>query len=1551
MPRLKAAAPKRLRSSNENGLIDVSGDGDDSGCSGLSLIDDDPEDAVPFPSAPKKPKRKSRRLTHMQLELDRLLSEHEFILVGTPASQCEDRQDLFRFGQINFALDHRLDDSGDALLQSLSDCKVYIGCSKDQTSCQIIYRSTDKWLMCLATSSVPWNILRALRHRRPVLSSVRNNIHVAPRVWGTFACVIAQVDFLSICVDVFLAPSSISVLHHPADAPRNFVNFDTQDVVQHFLGIAHPRYAIRQQFPRQNFDELYTRVAAMQASRDGLDRVPQVDVQHPGLVPMLRPYQQEVVRWMLHRERQSPADIGGSFLYTTVLDDRGNALHYNAFAGFFVKEKLAFPSVARPGGILADEMGLGKTVELLACILNNPMPETDALSVSSCETEVYQTECECDIAKGAKVECFCGRFYSCDTIEETVLCPECGVYQHSVCTAMDDIHSEDQYICPQCWVNPDRKKLKAKTTLIVSPTSISFQWLEEIERHQTELSVMVYEGIQSQGFVPPTTFAKHDIVLVTYEVLKKEIHNTDLPNSNGDATNRRGRDIKQHDTLAPVTYFLATKWAVPGPVSDWSVYRPMYQKWSQNGHKIYRRSGNLYGLFLFLGEEPYNTEFWWKELLLIPYCNGNTEPLASVLSRCFKRTMKRNVLEQIGVPPQESHFHSLHFCPVEEVFYKREADKCASAFLEQVRKFPDHSAKIQKLDRHSVALLLQPLRRLRQACCHPQAVRGSCLPMRTDTMTMEELLTSLIKKTTVECEEAHRRMISAMNGIAGIYIIQDEFEEAANTYREVLWSAKDHSKNIKTDRLQQLHALHNLAQLLDACKTPSNAVTSPDKPSLTGKNGIVDGMPSHAHKASFCESLDQKRDESTRLCTESDAVQTEANHRGMSAVSPAQMNVPAICNGVSETKPEVDSTKDAACTREVLMATALNKTLAQASDPDFGINEGNTASKLPVDQTPQTRLELLLSNADCPSSSRPVDANVSELEGVRQVGTSALLASRLKQGCTPMPVFRKVSYIPQAPNDDRLEEEALKLKETYLEGYITRTTAAKEQMLQAVQAVKENVKKFSLPKSKPWWNMLLNASIVKGADLWLLSKVTMDLETQKSAVGGSLSGQVTNVSGLQYMIETQLTQLCNAREALLRAVGDLSDEPSTEELTAAVECHLRPSRKKRDKCKYCTVHEMFNLYENRLFCFTEDAAHEEAQNMDDALLTSLRRGNWGDSNLEKIIKSLCRNAAFCGDKAVSDDGALHVQLFAAFKKEFRAMRAVYMSTTDLVAALDELEMATVRLEVQLPDKTGHSSGNRKDDDSVPKPMNVLLPWEVPEQLSKLLCERELHKNDLRKKLGQLFYLQNLEKAGSSGNAASNPEPCPICQNPLGERWSVMQCGHNFCIGCVQMMLGTPACSRNGGLLCAVCRSTSAHEDIFFVDVKASKRDAPEFPVKGSHSTKTEGIVRTLLKLKAEDPTAKALVFSTWLIVIDVLRKALEDNDISYILLKTAHNFKNNLALFKHDAEVSVLLLPLSLGAKGLNLTEATHVLLIEPILNMADELQAIGRVHRIGQTK
>ena len=81
-------------------------------------------------------------------------------------------------------------------------------------------------------------------------------------------------------------------------------------------------------------------------------------------------------------------------------------------------------------------------------------------------------------------------------------------------------------------------------------------------------------------------------------------------------------------------------------------------------------------------------------------------------------------------------------------------------------------------------------------------------------------------------------------------------------------------------------------------------------------------------------------------------------------------------------------------------------------------------------------------------------------------------------------------------------------------------------------------------------------------------------------------------------------------------------------------------------------------------------------------------------------------------------------------------------------------------------------------------------------------------------------------------------------------------------------------------------------------------------------------------------------------------------DFLYILRNAFTRFRigyasiddhNGISRFKNDPAIECFLLHARAHSSGLNLVNASHVLLCEPLLNTALELQAIARVDRIGQ--
>ncbi|XP_069455401.1 E3 ubiquitin-protein ligase SHPRH isoform X2 [Ovis canadensis] len=968
-----------------------------------------------------------------------------------------------------------------------------------------------------------------------------------------------------------------------------------------------------------------------------------------------------------------------------------------------------------------------------------------------------------------RFECICGELDQVDC-KPRVQCLKCHLWQHAKCVNYEEKNLKIKpFYCPHCLVAME--PVSTRATLIISPSSICHQWVDEINRHvrSSSLRVLVYQGVKKDGFLQPHFLAEQDIVIITYDVLRSELNYVDIPHSNSE-DGRRLRNQKRY--MAIPSPLVAVEWwricldeaqMVECPAvkaAEMAQRLSGINRWCISGTPVQRGLEDLFGLVVFLGVEPYCVRHWWVRLLYRPYCKKNPHFLYSFIAKIMWRSAKKDVIDQIQIPPQTEETHWLHFSPVERHFYHRQHEVCCQDAVVKLRKISDWALKLSSLDRRTVTSILYPLLRLRQACCHPQAVRGEFLPLQKSTMTMEELLTSLQKKCGTECEEAHRQLVCALNGLAGIHIIKGEYASAAELYREVLRSSEEHKEKLKTDSLQRLHATHNLMELLTA------------------------------------------------------------KHPG----------------------------------------------------------------------------------------------------------------------------------IPPTLRDGRLEEEAKQLREHYMSKCNTEVAEAQQALLPVQQTIRDLQRKIH--SNSPWWLNVIHRAIEFGIEEELAQRVRNEITSNYKQQTGklSMSEKFRDCRGLQFLLTTHMEELSKFQKQVREAVKNLEGPPSRHVIESATICHLRPVRLPLNCCVFCKADELFTEYESKLFSHTvkgqtaifEEMIEDEEGLVDDRITTT-NRGLWAISETERSMKALLSFAkSHRFDVEFIDEGSNSMDLFEAWKKEYKLLHEYWMALRNRVSAVDELAMATERLRVRDP----------REPKPNPPVLHIIEPHEVEQNRMKLLNDKAVATSQLQKKLGQLLYLTNLEKSQDKTSGGINPEPCPICARQLGKQWAVLTCGHCFCNECISIIIEQYSVgSHRSSIKCAICRQTTSHKEISYVFTSEKASQEEDIPVKGSHSTKVEAVVRTLMRIQLRDPGAKALVFSTWQDVLDIISKALTDNNMEFAQISRVKTFQENLSAFKYDPQINILLLPLHTGSNGLTIIEATHVLLVEPILNPAHELQAIGRVHRIGQTK
>lgn len=153
---------------------------------------------------------------------------------------------------------------------------------------------------------------------------------------------------------------------------------------------------------------------------------------------------------------------------------------------------------------------------------------------------------------------------------------------------------------------------------------------------------------------------------------------------------------------------------------------------------------------------------------------------------------------------------------------------------------------------------------------------------------------------------------------------------------------------------------------------------------------------------------------------------------------------------------------------------------------------------------------------------------------------------------------------------------------------------------------------------------------------------------------------------------------------------------------------------------------------------------------------------------------------------------------------------------------------------------------------------------------------------------------------------------------------------------------------------------------------AQLREISNIGLKRNYGTKVDMIIRQAKYLVTKDPSVQILVFSQWNAFLLLLGRAMNYEGVkfkSWMNQKAAvsnetgmgrTSRKNNssnsklnqdITDFKRDPSITCFLLNTIAQAAGLTFTNASHVFLCEPMVNLSFELQAVNRIHRIGQTK
>jgi non-specific serine/threonine protein kinase len=239
----------------------------------------------------------------------------------------------------------------------------------------------------------------------------------------------------------------------------------------------------------------------------------------------------------------------------------------------------------------------------------------------------------------------------------------------------------------------DKKTEETRTSLIVAPLSVLFNWEKECARFAPDLRLLVHHGLERERAAE--AFAQHDLVLTTYATMRNDIGFL--------------KDFSFHYLI------LDESQNIKNPISQTAKAAGILSSRHRlvlTGTPVENNTLELWSQFTFLNPGLLGSMNYFRGAFATPIERYQDESAAALLKRMIGPFMLRRKKEDVvqELPPKSEQIFYCAMSAPQKKFYEQVRDQCRAEIMNLISVSGLQDARFK---------VLQGLTRLRQIACHP----------------------------------------------------------------------------------------------------------------------------------------------------------------------------------------------------------------------------------------------------------------------------------------------------------------------------------------------------------------------------------------------------------------------------------------------------------------------------------------------------------------------------------------------------------------------------------------------------------------------------------------------------------------------------------------------------------------------------------------------------------------------------------------------------------------------------------------------------------------